>query len=79
MVSPSSVEALRQQLVIEHGAARDHLRDVLDRYDDRGWQREHSGFGLRRDDHLWCAAQGFLDLDAALQEQDRESSVPDRE
>jgi hypothetical protein len=66
VVSPPSVEALREQLVIEHGAARDHLRDVLDRYDDREWQREHRGFGVRRDDHLWCAAQGFLDLDAAL-------------
>jgi hypothetical protein len=39
----------------------------------------NGGFGLHRDDHLWCAAQGFLDLDAALRQPDRESSVPDRE
>jgi hypothetical protein len=76
VVSPPSVEALREQLLIEHRAAHEHLRDVLDRYDDREWQREHSAFGLRCDDHLWCAAQGFLDLDAVLQQPDRESSVP---
>jgi hypothetical protein len=79
MIGPPSVEALREQLVIEHGAARDHLRGVLDRYDDRDWQCEHSGLGLRRDDHLWCAAHGFLDLDAALRRRDRESSAPGRE
>jgi hypothetical protein len=79
VVSPPSVEALREQLVIEHGAARDHLRDVLDRCNNREWQREHSGLGLRHDDHLWCAAQGFLDLDTALRQPDRESSVPNRE
>jgi hypothetical protein len=79
VVSLPSAKVLREQLVIEHGAARDHLRDVLDRYDDREWQREHSGLGLHRDDHLWCAAQGFLDLDTALRRHDRELSVPDRE
>jgi hypothetical protein len=75
VVRPPSAGALREQLVIEHEAARDHLRDVLERYDDREWQHDHHGFGLRPEDHLWCAAQGFLDLDAALRTQDRESSA----
>jgi hypothetical protein len=35
LMSPPSAKALREQLVIEHRAARDHLGDVLDRYDDR--------------------------------------------
>jgi hypothetical protein len=42
------------------------LRGVLDQYDDREWQHDHSRFGLRPEDHLWSAAQGLLDLDTAI-------------
>jgi hypothetical protein len=70
LIRPPSHEALREQLVIEHEAARAHLRDVLDRYDDREWQHGHSRFSLRPEDHLWSAARGFLDLDTAIRELD---------
>jgi hypothetical protein len=72
IIGPPNGEALREQLVIEQEAARGHLRDVLDRYDDREWQHEHSGFGLRPEDHLRSAAHGFLDVDAAFRRHDRE-------
>ncbi len=65
MAMPSDAEALHEQLVVEHAAARQHLRDVVDRYDDQEWRRD-SGFGLHADDHLWSAARGLLDLDAAI-------------
>jgi hypothetical protein len=52
VAAPSDADALREQLLIEHEAARQHLRDVVDRYDDGEWRREHSGLGLRPDDHI---------------------------
>jgi hypothetical protein len=70
VVAPSCADALSQQLLTEHEAARQHLRDVVDRYDNREWRREHSGRGLHPDDHLWCAAKGLLDVDAALRKLD---------
>ncbi len=69
VVAPDA-EALREQLLIEHETARQHPRDVVDRYDDQEWRCEHSGAGLHPDDHLSCAANGFLDLDAALRRLD---------
>jgi hypothetical protein len=68
VVAPPDAEALRGQLLIDHDAARLHLRQVVDQYDDPGWRREHKGFGVYPEDHLWWAAKGFLDLDAALRE-----------
>jgi hypothetical protein len=68
VVAPPDAEALRGQLLIDHEAARLHLRQVVDQYDDPGWRREHKGFGVHPEDHLWWAAKGFLELDAALRE-----------
>jgi hypothetical protein len=66
MVAPPDAEALRGQLLIDYEAARLHLRDVVDRYGEPGWRREHKGFGVYPEDHLWWAARGFLELETAL-------------
>lgn len=61
----SDGDALRGQLLIDYEAARLHLREVVDRYGDPGWRREHKGFGVYPEGHLWWAAKGFLELEAA--------------
>ncbi|MGH9031924.1 MAG: DUF7711 family protein [Acidimicrobiia bacterium] len=66
VVAPPDAGALRGQLVIDFEAARLHLRQVVDRYDDPGWRREHKGFGVYPEDHLWWAAKGFLEVETAL-------------
>jgi hypothetical protein len=45
-VAPPDPRALRGQLLIDHEAARLHLRQVVNHYDDSGWRREHKGFGV---------------------------------
>jgi hypothetical protein len=57
---------LRAQLQVELEASRRHLERVVDSYHDRGWRRDHKGFGVYPEDHLWWATQGFLELDDAL-------------
>jgi hypothetical protein len=56
----------RAQLQIELEASRQHLERVVDSYHDREWRRDHKGFGVYPEDHLWWATQGFLELDDAL-------------
>lgn len=56
---------LVEQLQLELGVSRRHLRDVLDDYWDQDWRREHKsddGPG----DHLWRAAQGVREIEEAL-------------
>ena len=69
IVAPPDGEARRGQLLIDYEAARLHLREVVDRYEDPGWRREHKGFGVYPEDHLWWAAKGFLELETARNEQ----------
>lgn len=63
---PSDDLAFEQQLRTELEAARRHLASVVDSYHEREWRREHKGFGVYPEDHLWWAAAGVLDLEAAL-------------
>lgn len=39
-----------------------HLRAVRQRYWDRDWRKDHRGGGRYPEDHLWEAADGYLDL-----------------
>ncbi|MFP4073230.1 MAG: hypothetical protein ACLFVZ_04250, partial [Actinomycetota bacterium] len=64
--SPPDEETFLRQLRIERGAARKHLKSVVDSYHDRDWRRSHKGFGVYPEDHLWRATKGFLDLDDAV-------------
>ena len=63
---PPDREAYRAQLLSELEASRRHLNRVVDSYHDRDWRRDHKGFGVYPEDHLWWATQGFLELDDAL-------------
>lgn len=63
---PKNHETFLAHLRIERDAARDHLAWVVDSYHDRDWRKDHKGFGVYPEDHLWWAAMGFLDLDEAI-------------
>ena len=69
VVEPEQGE-LRDQLGVEHAAAKAHLRAILDRYWDQDWRRAN-----RRDtspeDQLWRAAPAVTELEAALDEHTR--------
>jgi hypothetical protein len=67
MGGPPDPQAYRAQLQTELEASRRHLNRVVDSYHDRDWRRDHKGFGVYPEDHLWWATQGFLELDDALQ------------
>jgi hypothetical protein len=64
---PPEQSMYRAQLQIELEASRRHLERVVDSYHDREWRRDHKGFGVYPEDHLWWATQGFLELDDALE------------
>jgi hypothetical protein len=63
-------EELGLQLAEELTASRRHLRDVLDRYWDPDWRRDHKGFDESPEDHLWRAAQAVSEMEQALSELD---------
>ncbi len=63
---PADRRAHRTQLQTELKASRRHLERVIDSYHDRDWRRDHKGFGVYPEDHLWWATQAFLELDDAL-------------
>jgi hypothetical protein len=62
--APSAAER-REQAEIELDAAHHHLRAVHEPYWDRDCRREHKGFGIYPDTHLWNAVWGYLDLQDA--------------
>lgn len=69
MVRPLRREiATRTISLTELSASLAHLKRVTDRFPEREWRREHKGFGTYPEDHLWRAAQGYLELRDALQE-----------
>jgi hypothetical protein len=39
---------------------------VLDQYYDQDWRRQHRGFGVYPEDHLWRAGQGLREIEDAL-------------
>ena len=66
MQGPADQRAYRAQLQTELETARRHLDRVVDSYHDRDWRRDHKGFGVYPEDHLWWATQAFLELDDAF-------------
>jgi hypothetical protein len=72
MVEPSAAE-LADQLEVELEACRRQLRQVLDRYWDVDWRREHKGFGVQPEDHLWRAAEAVHEIETALAAEARPS------
>lgn len=59
-------DVYREQLLTELAASLTHLRHVTDSYWEPAWRRDHKGFALYPQDHLWRAAQGYLELRDAL-------------
>jgi hypothetical protein len=57
---------LAAQLETELAQCQQHLATVLDGYHDRDWRRDHTGFGVHPEDHLWRAAQAVRELSDAL-------------
>ena len=56
VVEPSD-EELAEQLRSELAVSWDHLRHVLDHYEDRPWRNRNRVYPT--DDPLWRAAQGY--------------------
>jgi hypothetical protein len=50
--------------VMRYSVAVDRLRSVAETaaYWEREWRRDHKGFGMYPEDHLWRATHGYLDL-----------------
>lgn len=67
VVEPSADE-LKEQLGEELAVSRRQLRAVLDGYWERDRRRDHKGYGIYPDDHLWRAATAVLDIEDALDE-----------
>lgn len=63
VVEPTDDE-LRDQLTEERTLSRAHLREIVERYRDPDWRRDHRGEEL--DDLLWRAAAGLVEIDDAL-------------
>ena len=50
----------------EYRVSRAHLNTVLDEYWKNSWRREHKGYGIYPEDHLWRAAYGLHQIEDAL-------------
>jgi len=71
VLEPADREVYRTQLQTELETSRRHLSRVVDSYHDRDWRRDHNGFGVYPEDHLWWATRGFLEFDDALRAMDQ--------
>ena len=67
-LDPVAVEraAFIEQMSNEYAVSRAHLATVLDEYWERSWRSEHAGYGIHPEDHLWRAAYGLQQIEAAL-------------
>ncbi len=59
-------EIYREQLLTELAASLTHLQRVTDSYWEPDWRADHKGCGRYPEDHLWRAAQGYLELRNAI-------------
>jgi len=66
ITEPTDHQQLVTQLRAERDVSRRQLAQVIDRFYDRDWRRQHKHEGVFPQDHLWWAAAGFLELDEAL-------------
>src|SRR5262249_33162162 len=70
VVRPSD-DQLRSQLAIEAVECRRHLRHVRDHYWEESWRREHRGFGIQPEDHLWRASEAVREIEDATTQMGR--------
>jgi hypothetical protein len=64
----AQAKVLVEQLTEELAVSRNHLRQVLDRYWEPDWRRDHKGYDESPEDHLWRAAQAVSEMEQALSE-----------
>lgn len=64
VVEPTDDELLAW-LDVENPRSERHLDDVLDRYWEGSWRRDHTGGGIHPDDHLWRAAWAVRSMQEA--------------
>ena len=64
IVEPSR-DHLREQLIEERAASRAHLRQMVDDYWEPEWRRRRRG--EEREDYLWRAAAGLIEIEDALE------------
>ncbi len=55
-----------EQMRTEYEVSRTHLNSILDEYWEYPWRREHKGFGIHPEDHLWRAAYGLQQIEEAM-------------
>jgi len=65
VIEPST-EQLVEQLHHELKVSRQHLRNMLARYWDHDWRREHNGYDESPEVHLWRAATAVSEITDAL-------------
>ena len=75
---PDDDDRLLEQLVIERDVGMQHLRELTEVFYDREFKRDHRGDGNWAEDHLWRAAWGLTDLDAAIRERSSGENVDSR-
>jgi hypothetical protein len=63
-IEPSRAE-MSEQFEAELAESRRHLGDVLDKYWEQEWRRDHRG-GEGPEDHLWRAAEAVRGLERML-------------
>ena len=66
VVEPST-EHLAEQLREELTVSRQHLREMLARYWDDAWRREHAGYDESPENHLWRAASAVSEITDTLE------------
>ena len=67
-IEPVAVEPHEfiEQMQTEYIVSRSHLRTVLDEYWKQAWRKDHKGYGIHPEDHLWRAAYGLEQIEDAL-------------
>lgn len=67
-VAEPTTDELREQLRMELAVSRGHLREMIDRYWNHDWRREHKGYDESPEEHLWRAAAAVSEILDALDE-----------
>ena len=63
-----TVDELVAQLRMELPISEEHLRHVVAQYWERDWRRQHQGYGIHPEDHLWRAAAAVAQMHDALEQ-----------
>lgn len=68
MIESPTPEQLQAFLEESLSRSERHLTGVLEHYWDRDWRRNHQGYGVHPEDHLWRAAEAVRSIKSALRQ-----------